>query len=602
MDKKIIDTAKQWISGNYDEKTKQEVQYLLDKNDSDLENAFYQSLEFGTGGLRGEIGVGTNKMNIYTVGMATQGFANYIKQVYASEKEIKVGVIHDCRIRSRVFAETTANIFAANGFKVFLSEDLRPTPELSFAIRQLGCKAGVNITASHNPAKYNGYKAYWEDGCQLVPPHDTNVINEVAKIQSVDDVKWSGNPENITLWGEEIDRPYIDAIKTLSLNGEAIKNQHNLNIVYTSIHGTGIKLVPRVLQELGFTNVHVVEEQANVSGEFPSLLAQGVAPIKEENYKSELDWLKALDAHTGSPNPEKESAMKLAIEKGKALNADLIMATDPDGDRVGIVVKNSDGDFEILNGNQTGTLLVQYLIKAWEKQGKLKGKEFVVKTIVTTELITEICAKHNVEMFDVLTGFKYIGEKILELEGKKQFIGGGEESFGYLAGDFVRDKDAIIACALIAEAAAVAAEDGKNLYDVLVETYLEYGLYKEDLLSLKKEGKAGKEEIAAMMTNFRANPPKELNGSKVIAIKDYGQQKEIDCTTGASSAINLPKSNVLQFFSEDGSKVTIRPSGTEPLIKFYFGVKTEVANRNSFKQAEAVLKDKIKALEKSLGI
>ncbi|MCL2327196.1 MAG: phospho-sugar mutase [Bacteroidetes bacterium] len=601
MEQKIIDTAKQWLTGNYDEKTKQEVQYLLDKNDADLENAFYQNLEFGTGGLRGEIGVGTNKMNIYTVGMATQGFANYIKKAYPNEKEIKVAVIHDCRIRSRLFAETTANIFAANGFKVFLSEDLRPTPELSFAIRHWGCKAGVNITASHNPAKYNGYKAYWEDGCQLVPPHDTNVIKEVEKIQSIDDVKWTGNPENIILWGEEIDRPYLDAIKTLWLNSDAVQKHKNLKIVYTSIHGTGIKLVPRVLQEMGFTNVHIVEEQAEVSGEFPSLLAPGVAPIKEENFKSELDWLKALDANTGSPNPEKESAMKLAIEKGKVLNADLIMATDPDGDRVGIVVKNSEGSYEILNGNQTGTLLVQYLIKAWEKQGKLQGNEFVVKTIVTTELITEICAKHKVEMFDVLTGFKYIGEKILELEGKKQFIGGGEESFGYLAGDFVRDKDAVIACAVIAEAAAVAAEEGKSLYDILVETYLEYGLYKEDLLSIKKEGKAGKEEIDAMMKNFRANPPKELAGSKVVLIKDYEQQKAFDCVNGTSSAINLPQSNVLQFFCADGSKVTVRPSGTEPLIKFYFGVKTEVADKNSFKQAEAVLRDKIKALEKSLS-
>ncbi|MDR0941635.1 MAG: phospho-sugar mutase [Bacteroidales bacterium] len=601
MEQKIIDTAKQWLTGNYDEKTKQEVQYLLDKNDADLENAFYQNLEFGTGGLRGEIGVGTNKMNIYTVGMATQGFANYIKQAYAGEKEIKVAVIHDCRIRSRLFAETTANIFAANGFKVFLSEDLRPTPELSFAIRHLGCKAGVNITASHNPAKYNGYKAYWEDGCQLVPPHDTNVIKEVEKIQSIDDVLWTGNPENITLWGEEIDRPYIDAIKSLSLNKEAVQKHNNLKIVYTSIHGTGIKLVPRVLAEMGFTNVHIVQEQAEVSGEFPSLRAPGVAPIKEENYKSELDWLKALDANTGSPNPEKESAMKLAIAQGKALNADIILATDPDGDRVGVVVRNSEGNYEILNGNQTGTLLVQYLIQAWEKQGKLQGKEFVVKTIVTTELITEICAKHKVEMFDVLTGFKYIGEKIRELEGKKQFIGGGEESFGYLAGDFVRDKDAVIACAIVAEAAAVAAEEGKSLYDVLVETYLEYGLYKEDLLSIKKEGKAGKEEIDAMMKNFRANPPKELASSPIVLIKDYEQQKAFDCTNGTSTAINLPKSNVLQFFCADGSKVTVRPSGTEPLIKFYFGVKTKVADKNSFKQAEQILHDKIKSLEKSLS-
>ena len=601
MDQKIIDTAKQWLAGNYDDKTKKEVQYLLDKNNADLENAFYQNLEFGTGGLRGEIGVGTNKMNIYTVGMATQGFANYIIKAFPNE-QIKVAVIHDCRIRSRMFAETTANIFAANGFTVYLSKELRPTPELSFAIRHLGCKAGVNITASHNPAKYNGYKAYWEDGCQLVPPHDDNVIKEVEKILSIDDVKWTGNPQNIILWDEEIDKPYINAIKGLSLNPEIIKKHKDIKIVYTSIHGTGIKLVPRVLKEFGFENVQIVEEQAIVAGEFPSLLAPGVAPIKEENYTSELDWLKDLDANTGSPNPEKESAMKLAIEKGKELNADIIMATDPDGDRVGIVVKNSQGDFEILNGNQTGTLLVQYLLKSWKEKGKLTGKEFVVKTIVTTELITEICAKYNVEMFDVLTGFKYIGEKILELEGKKQFIGGGEESFGYLAGDFVRDKDAVIACAMIGEAAAVAKDEGKSLYDVLVDTYLEFGLYKEDLLSIKKEGKAGKEEIDSMMKSYRENPPKILNGSKVVLVKDYKAQKEFDFVKNTSTAINLPTSNVLQFFTEDGSKVTVRPSGTEPLIKFYFGVKTTVANKDSFKHAEVVLQNKISELKKSLGI
>ncbi|HPH16450.1 MAG TPA: phospho-sugar mutase, partial [Bacteroidales bacterium] len=399
-------------------------------------------------GLRCVIGVGTNKMNIYTVGMATQGFANYIKKAFPNE-HIKVAVIHDCRIRSRLFAETTAKIFAANGFTVYLSKELRPTPELSFAIRHLGCKAGVNITASHNPAKYNGYKAYWSDGCQLVPPHDNSVIDEVNKIASIDDVKWKGNESNIILWDEEIDKPYIDAIKGLSLQPEIIQKQKDLKIVYTSIHGTGIKLVPRVLKEFGFTNVHVVEEQAEISGEFPSLRKSGVAAIPEQDY-TETEWLNKIHEVTGSPNPEKESAMKLAIEKGKALQADIIMATDPDGDRVGIVVKNSQGDYVILNGNQTGTLLVQYLIQAWKAKGKLQGKEFVVKTIVTTELITEICKAYDVEMFDVLTGFKYIGEKILELEGKKQFIGGGEESFGYLAGDFVRDKDAVIACAMIA--------------------------------------------------------------------------------------------------------------------------------------------------------
>lgn len=602
MDQEILNKAKQWLTGNYDEKTKKEIQYLIDNNDPELENAFYQNLEFGTGGLRGVIGVGTNKMNIYTVGMATQGFANYIKKAFPNEKEIKVAVIHDCRIRSRLFAETTANIFAANGFKVYLSKELRPTPELSFAIRHLGCQAGVNITASHNPAKYNGYKAYWNDGCQLVPPHDTNVIDEVNKIASIDDVKWKGNEQNIILWDELIDRPYIDAIKSLSINGDIIKKQKDLKIVYTPIHGTGIKLVPRVLQELGFENVNVVEEQAVVSGEFPSLRKPGVGEIKEEDFITEKDWLNKIHEVTGSPNPEKESAMKLAIEKGKAMNADIIMATDPDGDRVGIVVKNSEGNYVIMNGNQTATILTQYLLSAWQKAGKLKGKEFVVKTIVTTELITEMCKKFGVEMFDVLTGFKYIGEKIRLLEGKKQYIGGGEESYGYLAGDFVRDKDAVIACSLVAEAAAVAKNEGKSLYDVLVDTYVEYGMYKESLCSIEKEGKAGKEAIKAMMDNFRANPPKELNGSPVAYIKDYGQSITTDCKTGKTEKIDLPKSNVLQFFAEDGSKVTARPSGTEPLIKFYFGVKTNISSKAELKQAEEELNKKIEGLKKSLGI
>ena len=602
MDQEILNKAKQWLTGNYDEKTKKEIQYLIDNNDPELENAFYQNLEFGTGGLRGVIGVGTNKMNIYTVGMATQGFANYIKKAFPNEKEIKVAVIHDCRIRSRLFAETTANIFAANGFKVYLSKELRPTPELSFAIRHLGCQAGVNITASHNPAKYNGYKAYWNDGCQLVPPHDTNVIDEVNKIASIDDVKWKGNEQNIILWDELIDRPYIDAIKSLSINGDIIKKQKDLKIVYTPIHGTGIKLVPRVLQELGFENVNVVEEQAVVSGEFPSLRKPGVGEIKEEDFVTEKDWLNKIHEVTGSPNPEKESAMKLAIEKGKAMNADIIMATDPDGDRVGIVVKNSEGNYVIMNGNQTATILTQYLLSAWQKAGKLKGKEFVVKTIVTTELITEMCKKFGVEMFDVLTGFKYIGEKIRLLEGQKQYIGGGEESYGYLAGDFVRDKDAVIACSLVAEAAAVAKNEGKSLYDVLVDTYVEYGMYKESLCSIEKEGKAGKEAIKAMMDNFRANPPKELNGSPVAYIKDYGQSITTDCKTGKTEKIDLPKSNVLQFFAEDGSKVTARPSGTEPLIKFYFGVKTKINSKAELKQADEELNKKIEGLKKSLGI
>lgn len=601
MDAEIVKKANEWLEGNYDEKTKQEIRRLLQNNDPELENAFFKNLEFGTGGLRGVIGVGTNKMNIYTVGMATQGFANYIKKAFPDEEQISVAVIHDCRIRGRLFAETTAHIFAANGFKVYLSKELRPTPELSFAIRHLGCKAGVNITASHNPAKYNGYKAYWDDGCQLVAPHDDNVIAEVNKIASIDEVKWKGNPENIILWDEEIDAPYIAAIKTLSLASDIIKKQHDIKIVYTPLHGTGVVLVPRVLKEFGFTNVHLVEEQAVISGEFPSLRKPGTAPIKEEDYP-ETEWLNTLHEITGSPNPEKESAMELAIKKGEELSADIIMATDPDGDRVGIVVKNSLGKYVILNGNQTGVLLVQYLIKQWNAQSKLTGNEFVVKTIVTTELITEICKKYHVEMFDVLTGFKYIGEKIKEFEGQKTFIGGGEESFGYSAGDFVRDKDAVIACALIAEAAAVAKNEGKSLYDVLLETYIEYGYYQESLVSLEKEGKAGLEEIIAMMTAFRNNPPKELNGSPVVCIKDYKLQKEYNVKTYEEKPLLLPASNVLQFFAEDGSKVTVRPSGTEPLIKFYFGVKTDVASKEHFTKAESVLSQKIEGLKKSLQI
>ena len=601
MDAEIISKAKEWLQDNYDEQTKKEVQRLLDKNDPELENAFYKNLEFGTGGLRGVIGVGTNKMNIYTVGMATQGFANYIKKAFAHEQKISVAVIHDCRIRGRLFAETTAKIFAANGFTVYLSKELRPTPELSFAIRHLGCKAGVNITASHNPAKYNGYKAYWDDGCQLVAPHDDNVIAEVNKIASIDDVKWSGNEENIILWDEEIDKPYIDAIKGLSLANDIIAKQHDLKIVFTPLHGTGITLVPRVLKEFGFTNVHIVQEQAVISGEFPSLRKPGTQAIKESDYP-ETEWFAKLHETTGSPNPEKHSAMELSIQMGEKLDADIIMATDPDGDRVGIVVKNSEGKYVILNGNQTGTLLVQYLITQWHKKGKLKGKEFVVKTIVTTELITEICKKYNVEMFDVLTGFKFIGERIRELEGIKKFIGGGEESYGYLAGDFVRDKDAVIACALIAEAAAVAKEEGKSLYDVLIETYITYGYYQESLATLEKEGKAGQEEIAAMMESFRSNPPQELNGSRVIQIKDYKLQKTTDTKSNTQTAIELPSSNVLQFFTEDGSKVTVRPSGTEPLIKFYFGVKTPVASKNDFEHAEQILLDKINGLKKSLQL
>lgn len=600
MEAYIKETAEKWTQGNYDEATKKEVARLLKEDETEIIDSFYKNLEFGTGGLRGVIGVGTNRMNNYTVGMATQGFANYIKQQFPDE-DIKVAVIHDCRIRSREFAEATAKIFAANGFKVYLSEELRPTPELSYAIRHLGCKAGVNITASHNPCKYNGYKAYWEDGCQLVAPHDKNVIDEVLKIESIDDVKWEGNAENITIWSEEIDKPYLEAVKELSLAPEAIKNQKDLKIVFTPIHGTGITLIPRVLQELGFENVNVVEEQANVSGEFPSLKKPGTPEIKEEDYPL-TEWLRKLYDATGSPNPEEESALKLAMEKGKEMNADIIMGTDPDADRIGFVVKNSAGKYEILNGNQAGALLVYYLVKKWKENGKLQGKEFVVKTIVTTELITNICSGLGVEMYDVLTGFKFIGEMIKLQEGKKQFIGGGEESYGYLAGDFVRDKDAVIAAALMAEAAAVAKEDGKSLFDVLLDVYTQFGFFKEALINIVREGKSGAEEIQQMMVDYRANPPKEINGSKVVSIKDYQAQKEFDIAGGSEKTIDLPKSNVLQFFTEDGSKVTVRPSGTEPKIKFYVGVKEELASKDQYDAINAKLDRKIADIKTSLKL
>lgn len=602
MDAQIKSVAEKWTVGNYDAKTQGEVKRLLDADDkTDVIDSFYKNLEFGTGGLRGIIGVGTNRMNKYTVGMATQGFANYIKKSFANE-DIKVAVIHDCRIRSREFAETTAKIFAANGFKVYLSESLRPTPELSFAIRHLGCKAGVNITASHNPCKYNGYKAYWEDGCQLVPPHDVNVIDEVEKIASIDDVKWEGNEDNITLWSELIDAPYMEAVKSLSLSQDIIAKQKDLNIVFTPIHGTGV-FVPQVLKDFGFTNVTVVEEQAVVSGEFPTLVKEGcdVSEITEDKLP-ETEWLKQLNAATGSPNPEESSALKMAIEKGKAINADLILGTDPDADRVGVVLKNSDGEYVILNGNQTGSLFVNYLAQKWQQKGKLQGKEMIIKTIVTTELIKDIADKYNIEMFDVLTGFKYIGEKIRQFEGEKQFIGGGEESYGYLAGDFVRDKDAVIACAIMAEAAACAKDEGKNLFDVLIDLYMEFGYYKENLFNIVKEGKEGAEEIQEMMKSFRTTPPTELNGSDIVKIIDYKSGKISDLSKGTETETGLPSSNVLQFFSKDGSKVTVRPSGTEPKIKFYFGVKEDLPSKEQFKEVDALLNAKIDGLKKSLNL
>lgn len=575
----ILNTVKQkaqiWLNGSFDSETKSKVKHLIDNDENELIESFYQDLEFGTGGLRGIMGVGTNRMNIYTVGMATQGFSNYILKQFPNEKQIKVAVAHDSRNNSRLFAETTANIFSANGFQVYLFDSLRPTPELSFAIRHFGCQGGVVVTASHNPKEYNGYKAYWNDGGQLVEPHDKNVITEVQKITSVDDVKFTGIKENITIIGSEVDEIYLEKIKELSLSPECIKNQSNIKIVYTPIHGSGTKLVPMVLKKYGFNNITIVAEQETPDGNFPTVI---------------------------SPNPEVPDALRLAIEKAKQVGADLVLATDPDADRVGIAVRNNKNEFILLNGNQTGSILVYYLLTKWKQNGKLTGKEYVCKTIVTTELIKAMSDKFEVECFDVLTGFKYIAELIKENEGKKRFIGGGEESYGYLAGEFVRDKDAVMACALIAEAAAWAADNGKTFYELLLDIYSEYGLYKEDLINVVRKGKSGAEEIQQMMSDYRKNPPTAINNSKVIEIRDYQLKTIKNLSTGKESQINMPKSNVLQFFLEDGSKITVRPSGTEPKIKFYVGVKANLKSKTDFEKVDEELAEKVLGIKKSLNL
>lgn len=568
-------SAQVWLDGNYDDETKQQIRNLIENDEKELIESFYRELEFGTGGLRGIMGVGTNRMNIYTVGMATQGLSNYIKANFTDKKEISVAVAHDCRNNSRLFAMTTANIFAANGFKVYVFEDLRPTPELSFAIRHFGCQSGVVITASHNPKEYNGYKAYWEDGGQVIAPHDKNIIEEVQKIKSVDEVKFTGNADNIIMIGDDFDELYVSKIKELSLSPDIIQRQKDLKIVYTPIHGTGVKLAPMSLKALGFENVYNVPEQDVVSGDFPTVY---------------------------SPNPEETAALSMAIKKAEDVDADLVMATDPDSDRVGIAVRDNSGEFVILNGNQTASCLIQYLLTKWNDNGKLTGKEYIVKTIVTTELLADIAKKFNVEYFDVLTGFKFIADIIHKNEGKKTFIGGGEESYGYLAGEFVRDKDAIMSCALIAETAAWAKDMGKSMFELLLEIYVEYGFYKEKLLSVVKKGMDGAAEIAKMMTDFRATPPTTINGSKVVAIADYQSSTQKDMIANTESEILLPKSNVLQFFTEDGSKISVRPSGTEPKIKFYFSVKGELASVEKYEEVNQQLEQRIDNIMKDLGV
>ena len=561
-----------WLNDDYDIETKNEIRRLMAEDPNELNESFYRTLEFGTGGLRGIMGVGPNRMNKYTVAAATQGLANYMKKNFPAT-ELKVAVAHDSRNNSRHFAEVTAQVMAANGIHCYLFEDLRPTPELSFAVRHLHCQAGVMVTASHNPKEYNGYKAYWDDGGQIVPPHDKAIIAEVNAVTSLSQIHWEGNPDKIQIIGKEVDDVYLAKILALSGNPEAIRRHHDLSIVYTPLHGTGITMVPKALEMYGFTNVTVLESQSTPDGNFPTV---------------------------ASPNPEEKSAMELAIRKADEIGADLVLATDPDADRVGIAVRNDKGEMELFNGNMTGSLLVYHMLSQWQKNGQLTGKEFIVKTIVTTELIRAIAESFKVESFDVLTGFKYIAEKIKEQVGHT-FIVGGEESYGYLVGDFVRDKDAVSACCMIAELAACLADEGKTLYTQLKELYVKYGFYKEDLLSITKKGQSGAAEIQKMMADFRSCPPKEINGSEVVKVIDY-KASTSTMSDGSVTTIHLPKSDVLQFFTADGTKVTVRPSGTEPKIKFYFGVKEPLNEIADFEKVRNELAEKIAAVRKSLEL
>ena len=574
VSKEIIEKAEKWLTDRYDEETRAAVRNMIDNDPDELIESFYKDLEFGTGGLRGVMGAGTNRMNRYTVGMATQGLANYIKKVYPEEKELRVAISYDCRINSEYFARVTADVFSANGFRVFLFDELRPTPELSFAVRYLKCHTGVMITASHNPKEYNGYKAYWNDGAQMIPPHDKNVIAEVSKIR-IEEVKFEGNPKNIRMIGSEVDEAYLAEVEKISVSPGSVRQQSSLKIVYTPLHGAGVRLVPEILTRMGFENIFKVYKQDEVNGNFPTVV---------------------------SPNPEEPAAMEMAIQRGMKIDADLVMATDPDGDRVGVATKGLHDRCTLLNGNQTASLIFYYLLNMWQKKGKLAGNEYIVKTVVTSEIINDMAAHYKVKCYDVLTGFKWIADVIRKNEGKKTFIAGGEESYGYMIGDFVRDKDAVSSCAIIAELTAWAANNDKTLFDLLVDIYLQFGFYKERLVSVVKKGKAGAEDINKMMENFRSNPPKTINRSKVVKIKDYLTGKELNVKTGKTKNINLPKSNVLQFFTGDGTKVSMRPSGTEPKIKFYFSVKDKLKSKEDFDAVNEKLEKKIDAVIKSLGI
>ncbi len=574
MDVAILERVNSWLNGNYDQETKNSIKELQSNNQEELADAFYRNLEFGTGGLRGLMGVGTNRVNKYTIGMATQGFANYLKKTYPGV-EIKLAIAHDSRNNSRFFAETTANVFAANDIKVFLFESLRPTPELSFAIRYLGCKAGVVCTASHNPKEYNGYKAYWNDGGQLVPPHDKNVIIEVEAIQSVDEVKWDGGAANITILGNDLDQAYIEMVRGLSVYPDVIAAQKDLKIVYTPIHGTGITLVPQVLEQFGFNNVHIVEEQATPDGNFPTV-----------KY----------------PNPEESETMSIGLKKAQSLDADILLGTDPDADRVGIGVKNHKGEWVLMNGNQTAVLAFAYMMEARKAKGIAQANDMVISTIVTTEMINEVAKQNNVACYNVLTGFKWIAEKIKELEGKENYVIGGEESFGLMIGDQIRDKDAVSAVALMCEMAAYEKNKGKTLFDKMIELYIQYGFYYENLISITKKGMNGQKEIAEMMEGYRSNPPAEINGSSVVTLLDYQLQTGKNLLTGETWNIPLPKSNVLQFITADGSKISARPSGTEPKIKFYFSVKTKLSSKAEFDAKQIELENRINGIISSMNL
>lgn len=568
IDPAILSKAQSWLDGNVDSETKASIQKLISENPTELVDSFYQDLEFGTGGLRGLMGVGTNRMNVYTVGMATQGLANYLLQCFPGE-DIKVAITHDSRINNTLFAKTTADVLTANGIQVMYFREMRPTPMLSFAVRHFGCKSGVMITASHNPKEYNGYKAYWEDGAQVVAPHDTNIIKEVQKITSFDLVNWNKNDDLIHYIEEDFDAIYMEKVKGLSLAKAEIQAQKSMPIVFSPIHGASGKMVPAALRAFGFENIHVVKEQIEPDGTFPTVIY---------------------------PNPEEAEALTLSIELGKKVGAELVLACDPDGDRYAAVVPNEKGEFELLNGNQTGTLLSYYLLSRWKEAGKLDGKQFMVNTIVTTELINEIAAGFGVKCFNVLTGFKNIAAIIRDLEGKETYIGGGEESYGYLVGDFVRDKDGVSACAMVAEVIAYYKTQGKNVFQVLAEIYSQFGFYKESLISVTKKGKDGAEQIQKLMADFRTNPPKEMNGSAVVKIVDVKNSTITHVQTGQVEKLDMDQSNVMQFYLADGSKISARPSGTEPKIKYYFSVNTAISDPKDYRKVEAKLVEKLEGL------